>query len=105
MSFQTNFPALLEIGPLIPFHKGIFKSPWVSFFSKNMKKPKISIRANSKTIPLDRYSGEWVAFADGKVVCHRETLKRLMEKVNNMKRLKNKTSVLLVPKKNERPYV
>jgi hypothetical protein len=70
-----------------------------------MKKPKISIRAKSKTIPLDKYSGEWVAFANGKVVCHRNTLKRLMEKVDNMKRLKKKPSVLLVPKKSERPYV
>ena len=70
-----------------------------------MKKPKISIRANSRTIPLDKYSGEWVAFADGKVVAHQDTLKRLMEKVNKLKRLKGKSSVLLVPKKSEGPYV
>jgi len=70
-----------------------------------MKKPKISIKEKSKTIPLDKYSGEWVAFANGKVVAHRSTLKRLMEKVNKLKRLNRKPSVLLVPKKSERPYV
>ena len=46
-----------------------------------MKKPNISIGASSKTIPLDKYSGEWVAFAEGKVVAHRESLKKLMENV------------------------
>jgi len=67
-----------------------------------MKRAEISIKENKKTIALDRYEGEWVAFADGKVVAHQTTLKRLMEKV---KALSKKPSVLLVPKKKEGPYV
>jgi len=67
-----------------------------------MKRAEISIKENKKTIALDRYEGEWVAFADGKVVAHQTTLKRLMEKVKD---LKKKPSVLLVPKKKEGPYV
>jgi ATP-dependent protease HslVU (ClpYQ) peptidase subunit len=67
-----------------------------------MKKAEISIKENKKTIALDRYEGEWVAFADGKVVAHQTTLKRLMEKVKD---LRKKPSVLLVPKKKEGPYV
>jgi hypothetical protein len=67
-----------------------------------MKRVEISIKENKKTIALDRYEGEWVAFADGKIVAHQTTLKRLMEKV---KALRKKPSVLLVPKKKEGPYV
>jgi hypothetical protein len=67
-----------------------------------MKRAEILIKDNKKTIALDRYAGEWVAFADGKVVAHQSTLKRLMEKV---KALRKKPSVLLVPKKKEGPYV
>jgi hypothetical protein len=67
-----------------------------------MKRAEISIKENNKTIALDRYEGEWVAFADGKVIAHQSTLKRLMEKV---KALRKKPSVLLVPKKKEGPYV
>ena len=67
-----------------------------------MKRAEILIKENKKTIALDRYEGEWVAFADGKIVAHQTTLKRLMEKV---KALRKKPSVLLVPKKKEGPYV
>jgi len=58
-----------------------------------------------KTVPLDRYAGEWVAFVGGKVVAHQGSLRRLMKKVKKLKRLRAKPSVLLVPKKNEGPYV
>jgi hypothetical protein len=67
-----------------------------------MKRAEISIKENKKIIALDRYEGEWVAFADGKVIAHQTTLKRLMEKV---KTLRKKPSVLLVPKKKEEPFV
>jgi len=67
-----------------------------------MKRVEISIKENKKTIALDRYEGEWVAFADGRIVAHQTTLKRLMEKV---KPIKKKPSVLLVPKKKEEPFV
>jgi len=62
-----------------------------------MQKPNISIKADRKTIPLDKYAGEWVAFADGKVVAHHKgALKSLMEKLKRLKRVKI-LSVLLVP--------
>jgi len=70
-----------------------------------MKESGISIKADRKTIPLDKYAGEWVAFADGKVVAHHKgALKKLMEKLKKLKRVK-KPSVLLVPKKKEGPYI
>jgi hypothetical protein len=71
-------------------------------FGKNMGNLKISLKVNKKNVSLDRYAGEWVAFADGKVIAHQTTLKGLMEKV---KTLRKKPSVLLVPKKKEGPYV
>lgn len=70
-----------------------------------MNKPHISIKADKKTTSLDRYAGEWVAFAGGKVVAHEGNLKRLMEKVNKRKRAKKKPSVLLVPKKREENHI
>ena len=70
-----------------------------------MVKSNISIKTDRKTIALDRYAGEWVAFANGKVVAHHKgALKRLMEKLKKLKRVK-KPSVLLVPKKKEGPYI
>jgi hypothetical protein len=38
-----------------------------------MPRFKISLKANKKSIPLDRYAGEWVAFANGKVVALEKT--------------------------------
>jgi len=70
-----------------------------------MKKPQISIKANTKTMPLDKYAGQWVAFADGKVVAHEGTLKKLMKKIKKLKGAKKNSSVLLVPKTNEPPYI
>lgn len=67
-----------------------------------MRTAKLSMKENKKTIPLDRYAGEWVAFANGKVVAHQGTLKKLMKKVE---RLKKRPSVFLVPRKSEAPYV
>jgi len=70
-----------------------------------MKRPHISINANRKTTPLDRYAGQWVAFADGKVVAHQGSLKRLMKKVKKLKGGPKKSSVLLVPRKTEGPHL
>lgn len=69
-----------------------------------MKGSKTLIKTERSAMLLDRYAGEWIAFADGKVVAHQNTLKRLMEKLKNLKNVK-KPSVLLVPKKSEGPYV
>jgi hypothetical protein len=64
----------------------------------------ISLRTNRKNISLDRYAGEWVAFANGKVVAHGETLKGLMRRVKR-KRLRRKPSVLLVPEEDDVAYI
>jgi hypothetical protein len=68
-----------------------------------MKKSKISIKADKKAIPLDKYAGKWVAFVDGKIVECGKTLKSLMRKIEKVK-LTKKPSVFLVPKKSEGPY-
>lgn len=63
-------------------------------------------RTSAKTkrkAALDRYTGQWVAFANGKVVAHKATLKGLMEKVKGLKF--RKPSVMLVPRKREWPHV
>lgn len=53
---------------------------------------------------LDRYAGEWVAFVNDRVVEHSRRLNALMKKVE-AKGLKKRTSVFLVPRKGEGPYV
>ena len=63
-----------------------------------MKKSKISIKANKKTIPLDKYAGKWVAFLGKRVVGNGRTLKSLMIKVEK-KKLEKKVTVFCVPKK------
>jgi len=70
-----------------------------------MNRSHISINQGRKTIALDRYAGQWVAFADGKVISHEGSLKRLMKKVNKQKGARKKSSVLLVPKKTEGPHL
>lgn len=70
-----------------------------------MNKPYISIKADKKTTSLDRYAGQWVAFAGKKVVAHEGNLKKLMEKVNKRKKIRRKPSVLLVPKKSEEHHI
>jgi len=70
-----------------------------------MKSPHISIKANKKTISLDRYTGQWVAFTDEKIVAHEGSLKRLMKKVKKLKGARKKSSVLLVPAEREGPHL
>ena len=70
-----------------------------------MKGPHISIKANRKTTSLDRYAGQWVAFAGAKVIAHEGSLKRLMKKVKKLKGARKKSSVLLVPAEREGPHL
>lgn len=70
-----------------------------------MGKISISIKQDKKIISLDRYAGEWVAFANGKVMAHEGSLKRLMKKVKKLKGSCKKSSVLLVPRKREGPHL
>ncbi|MCL0039274.1 DUF5678 domain-containing protein [Dehalococcoidia bacterium] len=71
---------------------------WCNSISGNMKKTKTSIKGDKKRASLDKYAGEWVAFANGKVIAHGGTLKRLIERVKKLKRFK-KPSVLLGSRK------
>ena len=63
---------------------------------------KTSILEKSKNI--NRYGGKWVALLEDRVVAHGEKLEEVMKKVKAQK-LQKKTSVFLVPRKDEGPYV
>lgn len=65
-----------------------------------MSEAKISIKADKKITPLDKYAGEWVALLDSKVIESGGTLNGLMKKVEK-KGLGKKVSVFLVPRKRE----
>lgn len=53
---------------------------------------------------VSRFAGEWVAFADKKIIEHAETLPSLMAKIRRRKMAKE-PSVMLVPRKDEGPYI
>ena len=57
-----------------------------------------------KEYRLDRYAGEWVALVRGKIVEHEARLPDLMKTLEE-KNLGEKASVLLVPRKDEGPYI
>lgn len=63
-----------------------------------IKSPKIISR------DLTRYSGKWVAFINGKIVESADSLRSLMEKLKK-KHLRKKPSIMLVPRKEEGPYI
>lgn len=64
---------------------------------------KIHLQSKTKK-SLNRYAGEWVAFVNGDIVAHDKELAKVMGKVEK-RRLQNKASVFLVPRKDEGPYV
>jgi len=78
--------------------------PWRQW-QHNMAQHEISIRENTKSVALDRYAGEWVAFIDGKVIAHQGSLWKLMEETKRLLGSSRKPSVLLVPKIDDGPYV
>jgi sensor histidine kinase regulating citrate/malate metabolism len=57
----------------------------------------------NKSIPLNKYTGEWIAFTRGKTIAHSQNLGNLMERLRKSK--KKKASIMLVPKKSERNYI
>lgn len=65
---------------------------------------KILLKPNKKIIHLDKYTGKWVAFIDGKIVGVGKSLPDLIKNVKK-KRISRKPSVLLVPRKDEGPYI
>ncbi|OGZ97566.1 MAG: hypothetical protein A3B34_03265 [Candidatus Sungbacteria bacterium RIFCSPLOWO2_01_FULL_54_21] len=64
----------------------------------------VQFKTQKKTFKLDRYAGEWVAFAEGRVIEHHKELPLLMDALRE-RRLEKKASVLLVPRKDEGPYI
>jgi hypothetical protein len=62
------------------------------------------LKTKQKTVPLDKYSGKWVAFIDNRVIAWANTLKELALKIKKMA-LKKKPVYFLVPRKDEGPYI
>ncbi len=53
---------------------------------------------------LNRFAGKWVAFVDGKITDSADKLPKLMLKIKQ-KKLGQKASLMLVPRKDEGPYI
>ena len=53
---------------------------------------------------LDRFAGKWVALLDNKVVDVADQLPTLVLKMKQ-KKIERKASVMLVPRKDEGPYI
>lgn len=62
------------------------------------------LKSKKHTIDLEPYSGNWVAFVDNQPVAWAKDLNLLMQKVKKQCLLKQ-PSVMLVPRKNEGPYI
>ncbi len=61
-------------------------------------------KITSRKLRLDHYAGEWVAFVGEKIVAHNKDLKDLMKEVD-AGGLRKKASVILIPRKDEGPYI
>lgn len=66
---------------------------------KNAIGKRIKIRED-----LNRFAGQWVAFVDGKVADSADKLPKLVLKIKQ-KKLGDKASLMLVPRKDEGPYI
>ena len=53
---------------------------------------------------LNRFSGKWVAFVNGRVVESADKLPKLMLKMRQ-KKLERSASLMLVPRKDEGPFI
>jgi len=68
-----------------------------------MKKT-MRLKYGKKKTKLDFYAGSWVALLNDRPVASAETLSILMQKVKKQ-RLSKEPSVMLVPRKDEGPYI
>jgi len=59
-----------------------------------------TIKNKKQKIKLNRYAGQWVAFAQDKIIFYNDNLKDLMRQVDE-KGLRKKASVFLVPRQDE----
>jgi hypothetical protein len=57
-----------------------------------------------KKVKLHSYAGEWVAFVGEKIIAHNKNLQDLMKGIDS-RGLRKRASVILVPRKDEGPYV
>ena len=64
----------------------------------------IKIKNHKEKTNLNRYAGQWVAFLDYKVVSNNDSLKGLVKELDS-KGLREKSSVFLVPREDEGPYI
>lgn len=67
-------------------------------------KGRISSKSRGHIINLNPYSGKWVAFIDNQPVASEKNLDLLMKKVKK-KDLPKEPSIMLVPHKDEGPYI
>lgn len=67
-------------------------------------KSKILLKGNGKKVDLQHFAGEWVALIENKIVGHNKTLEDLMRSIKK-NLLKKRPSVLLVPRREEGPYI
>jgi hypothetical protein len=65
---------------------------------------KVATKAPLRKINLDRYSGKWVAFINNQPVICADNLSILMQKIKK-EPLSKEPSVMLVPRKDEGPYI
>lgn len=63
------------------------------------------MRKSGHKINLEPYSGKWVAFIDEQPVAFSSNLALLMGKLKKHKRLPKEPSVMLIPHKDEGPYL
>lgn len=66
--------------------------------SNKKKKNRISMKFDKKEVPLDKYTGQWVAFLGKKIVGNSRSLKKLIKEMEK-KGLDKKVSFFAVPKK------
>jgi len=67
-------------------------------------KNKILLKGKREALDLEQFAGEWIALIENKIVGHNKALKVLMRTISN-RSLKKRPSVLLVPRKEEGPYI
>ena len=67
-------------------------------------KDKILLEKKGEYTDLEQFAGEWVAFYENKIVGHSKALEGLMRSMRS-RSFKKKPSVLLVPRREEGPYI
>lgn len=66
-----------------------------------MKKSGVS---KKKIRSIDQFAGQWVAFLNNQIIGSKKTLDELMKEMKRKKIAKD-VSVMLVPRKDEGPYI